>query len=369
MKRLLCIVSSLNTGGAETFLMKLYRTFDTNKYQMDFVVNEPGVYDEEVTNRGGRIFSIPLRTQHPFSSFKALQLVIKRNNYRYVLKLCDTPIGITDLIAAKMGGATRVGVRSCNAGSNSSKAKKIAMEVIRPFFNRLCDYKIAPSKLAAEYTFGQREASNNVHYVHNAIDLKAYAFDEQRRQSIRKEFDINNEIVIGHVGRFTRQKNHEYLIKIFEEINRMRNDVVLMLVGDGELQDEIRGKVKAFGIEKNVIFTGIRSDISAVMSAMDVVCFPSIYEGMPNTIIEAQANGLRCIVSDTITRECNLTGLVEFVSLASSPKQWADVVCNKMERTVDFGVIRESFCKSGYIIDEVINQFTDIVFDYDSKKK
>ncbi len=362
MKRLLCIVSSLNTGGAETFLMKLYRTFDTNKYQMDFVVNEPGVYDEEVTNRGGRIFSIPLRTQHPFSSFKALQLVIKRNNYRYVLKLCDTPIGITDLAAAKMGGATRVGVRSCNAGSNSSKAKEIAMEIIRPLFNRLCDYKIAPSKLAAEYTFGQKEASKNVYYVHNAINLKEYAFDEQQRQAIRKEFGINNEIVIGHVGRFSRQKNHEYLIKIFSEILKKRDDAVLMLVGDGELKDHIIDIVKENGIDNKIFFTGVRSDIPALLSAMDVFCFPSFYEGMPNTIIEAQANGLNCIISDTITRECNLTGLVDFLSLSSSPEYWADAITQKPGRYCHDDEIRYDFTQKGYNIEGVVKQFTSIVF-------
>ncbi|MDY2911190.1 MAG: hypothetical protein SOT58_03940 [Agathobacter sp.] len=151
MKRVLCIVSSLNTGGAETFLMKLYRTFDRERYQMDFVVNEVGIYDEEVKNLGGKIYTTPLRTKHPINSFLALKRIVKENKYEYVLKLCDTPIGVIDVLAAKLGGARRVGVRSCNASANIGVLKRTVCFMLRPLLNALMEIQGAQLRVPVHY--------------------------------------------------------------------------------------------------------------------------------------------------------------------------------------------------------------------------
>ena len=295
MKRVLCIVSSLNAGGAETFLMKLYRTFDLNEYQMDFVVNAEGIYDSEVKQRGGKVYTTPLRTEHPMESFWALKNVVSKGNYKYVLKLCDTPIGVIDVIAAKLGGAMRVGVRSCNASANMGLAKRTFCNAVRPLFNHLLDYKIAPSELAARYTFGNHEfEEGNVKIINNGIQFENYKFDETKRNDVRKQYGIEKAFVVGHIGRFAQQKNHAFLIKVFAEFLKLNNHAVLLLVGSGELEDMVRNQAIECAVEDRVVFAGVQMDVQAYLSAMDCFLLPSFFEGLPNTVVEAQANGLNC---------------------------------------------------------------------------
>lgn len=363
MKRVLCIVSSLNTGGAETFLMKLYRTFDRNSYQMDFVVNEAGIYDEEVKNLGGKIYTTPLRTKHPINSFFALKRIVKENKYEYVLKLCDTPIGVIDVLAAKLGGARRVGVRSCNASANIGKPRKAFCFVLRPLLNSISDYKVAPSELAARFTFGDREVDEgNVQLLHNGIDIKKYQFDKKQRECIRKQYSVDEDtFLVGHIGRFSKQKNHAFLIEVFKEIVRKRTDSVLLLVGSGELEYQIKNIAKQYGLLDKVIFTGVRSDIPALLSAMDVFVFPSFYEGMPNTVIEAQANGLPCVISDAITREAGITKSVTFIALKEDADKWADKALAQKRASVEES--RKVMITAGYSINDVVNRFCEIIFE------
>lgn len=363
MKRVLCIVSSLNTGGAETFLMKLYRTFNRDSYQMDFVVNEAGIYDEEVKNLGGKIYTTPLRTKHPINSFLALKRIVKENKYEYVLKLCDTPKGYFDLLASKLGGADRVCVRSCNASANIGRTEKVIYSLIRPLFNQIADVKIAPSRLAAEFTFGKNEVEKGkVHLLHNAINLKEYKFSSDGRNMVRSEFGVNDEdVLIGHIGRFNKQKNHHFLIEVFDEFKKKNRSAKLMLVGAGELQSEIYQVVKKKNLENSVIFTGIRTDIPNLLSAMDTFVFPSLYEGMPNTVIEAQAAGLPCVISNRITREVKLTDLVNFCDIDSGCVDWADVIEGCI---IDCRESKESeLRKAGYDINTEVSRFTKLIFE------
>lgn len=363
MKRVLCIVSSLNTGGAETFLMKLYRTFDRNSYQMDFVVNEAGIYDEEVKNLGGKIYTTPLRTKHPINSFFALKRIVKENKYEYVLKLCDTPIGIVDVLATKLGGARRVGVRSCNASANIGMFRKVACYVLRPLLNKISDYKLAPSELAARFTFGDKEVDKGkVQLLHNGIDINAYQFSKEQRDEIRRLYSIDKDtFVVGHIGRFSKQKNHIFLIEVFSEIIKKRTDSVLLLVGCGELEKQIKDITEKYGLLDKVVFTGVRSDIPALLSAMDVFVFPSFYEGMPNTVIEAQTNGLPCVISDTITQEAGITKSVTFISLKEDAEKWAEKVV--VQNRISVEESEKALSSAGYSIDDVSNRFCEIVFE------
>ena len=362
MKRLLCIVSSLNTGGAETFLMKLYRKIDTSKYQMDFVVNEPGVYDEEVKIRGGCIFTIPLRTNNPIGSFSALRKIVKKERYNYVLKLSDTPIGVIDLIAAKLGGAKRIGLRSCNTSADHGALRKIVSIILKPLLNSVCDYKLAPSTLAAEFTFGKRAVrKGEVLILKNGLDTNSFRYNRDERDAIRAEFALQGETIYGNIGRFSKQKNHDFLLKVFKKILERDGDSIFMLVGTGELEEEIREKSKILGLENHLIFAGIRKDIPAVLSAFDVFILPSLFEGMPNTVIEAQAAGLPCLIADTITREAKVTDLVQYCSLNESAEKWAKeaIKVSKRIRKADTHI---NMMKSGYDISDVVCQFVEIVF-------
>lgn len=359
MKRLLCILDSLNAGGAETFLMKISRSIPAEQYQFDFVVSKDGgVYSQEILNRGGKIYEVPPRRKDFWKAFWSIRSIVKNNKYEYVLKLGDAPIVGLDLLAAKMGGAKCLAFRSCNALTGLSIKGKIADFVMRPVLNKIANVKLAPSVLAAEYTFGKRQ-STNVHILHNGVDLRIYHFDYEGRSKIREEFAIKDKLVVGHIGRFNKQKNHEYLLKVFYEIRKQCPDAVLMLVGIGELEEPVRKRIKELELEPYVVFTGLRFDIPQLLSAMDVFVFPSFHEGLPNTVIEAQSTGLPCVISDAITKEVNITGLINYMPLDIAPIEWAKTaleVSDALRRDA-----AEEFRENGFDIESVSREFLTIL--------
>ena len=326
MKRLLCILSGMNAGGAETFLMKIYRQMDKTRYQMDFCVNVPekGFYDDEIQSLGGKIFHIPSKSENAAKFAKELSDLIRRENYEYVLRITSNAAGFWDLKIAKDAGAKVCIARSSNSSDGESWKAKLVHQAGRLLYGKYVDVKIAPSDLAAEYTFGKKAVKHGqVHPLHNAIDLDIYRFRQEARETIRQEFHLEDKLIVGHIGRFNHQKNHMFLLEIFKELSMLQDNAVLMLVGKGELEQQIRDRAHQLGIADKLVFTGVRSDVPQLLSAMDVFVFPSFYEGMPNTVIEAQATGLPCIISDTITKEANITGLVEYYPLSLSAAIWA----------------------------------------------
>lgn len=362
MKRVVCIMDSLNAGGAETFMMKIYRNLDRQKFQLDFIVCDKGLYDEEVRSMGGHIYFIPLRTKKFLSAFSDIIKIVRDNNYSIVLKLGSSPRIITDLIAAKIGGAKKICVRSCNAPQNIGTKIQVVNAIFRPLLNTITDLKIAPSRLAGEYTFGRRKVKNgNVVFLHNAVDLNSFMYSHTNRKKIRAEFKIDDEtFVLGHIGRFTKQKNHHFLLKVFSEYSKINEKSLLLLVGDGELKKQIIEYAKKIGIEKKIIFTGVRTDIPSLLSAMDVLLLPSFYEGMPNTVIEAQATGLPCIISDSITKEANITGLVKYISIYQE-KTWVDNIL--LIKNCKRESMNKIFVDCGYDIKSATDEFCKIVFD------
>lgn len=362
IKRVLCIVSGMNRGGAETFLMKIYRTLDKNKYQMDFCVTTEGVYDEEIKSMGGKIFMIPQKSKNPIKSFIAIQKIVRENQYKSVLRTCQHSLAAMDLLAAKLGGAKKLIYRSSNAGITEKGFGKF----INNFFSFLPkiipNVKIAPSTEAAEFVFGKKAVSKNkVVILHNALNYREFEFNEEIRKKIREELKIKNETVYGHVGRFNVQKNHMFLLDIFEEIHRDNSNSILLLIGEGELKKEVLTKIKKLKLEKNVIVLGTRKNINEYMMAMDLFLFPSIFEGMPNVIIEAQATGLRCIVSDSITKEANITGIVKYISLDENAEGWANVALNygNYQRKDYY----DKFLEKGYCIENVCNDVCMYFFE------
>lgn len=360
MRRVLCILSSLGAGGAETFLMKISRVLPPGEFQMDFIISEPGgCYTEEVLGRGGRIHTIPMRTKDMSGALGGIRRIVRENGYDCVLKLGETSIAAADLIAAKLGGAKHIAMRSCNAGVIASRPMRLLHPLLRPVLNLFSDVKLAPSMLAAEFTFGRRTAHKAVTLLHNGVDLDVFRFDPQWREEIRREFGLGDRLVVGHVGRFHEQKNHPYLLEIFARILERRPDAVLLLVGSGELRQQMEDRAASLGIRDSVIFTGPRFDIPKLLSAMDVFVFPSFFEGMPNTIIEAQATGLPCVLADTITPEADITGLLTYLPLTVSPDVWSEkaLAAVKPERTDT----RAAFRDHGYDIRDVAKTFFDLV--------
>lgn len=353
----------MNAGGAETFLMKMYRSIDRSKYQMDFCINEQNecFYENEIKELGGKIYRIPAKSQSIKFFKNGLSDCVKLGNYKYVLRITSSAMGFMDLKIAKKSGAEICSARSSNSNDGKSTKATVAHVLGKLLYSKYVDVKIAPSDLAAKYTFGKKAyRCGDIHILHNALDLNVYQFDEQARNDIRKEFSIGDNVrIIGHVGRFSKQKNHSFLLDVFNEIHEQNRNTVLMLVGKGELEDKIKEKIKALNLEKSVVFTGVRSDIPALLSAMDVFVFPSFYEGMPNTVIEAQATGLPCLIADTITKEANVTGLVRYMPL-KTPKDWAETALNMISDTRM--QTKEIMIQKGYDIESVSKDFVRLVF-------
>lgn len=364
IKRVLCLISAMNAGGAETFLMKIYRNLDKSKYQMDFCVNvsEKGFYDNEIKKLGGKIYVIPSKSENLNKFKKGLSNIIESNHYEYVFRITSNAMGFLDLKIAKNCGVKRCIARSSNSSDGDGLKVKIAHKLGGLLYNRYVDVKIAPSDLAAKYTFGKKAyEKGKVTILHNAVDLNQYSYKIEERNRIREELGVDKDtLLVGHVGRFSKQKNHDYLIDIYKEISIEVPNSRLVLVGIGELQENVKNKVKELGLSEKVIFTGVRTDVASILSGLDVFVFPSLYEGMPNTVIEAQATGLPCIISDTITKEANITGLVRYESLDISAGEWAreaiDCV-NKVRR--DTG---NQFIQQEYDIDSVTRKFERLIF-------
>ncbi len=362
MKRVLCIVGGMNAGGAETFLMKVYRRLDKNKYQMDFAVANDGCYDEEIRLMGGKIFKITPKSQGFLKNFLSVKKLVKNEGYKYVLRTSQHSLSAMELLAARLGGAKKLIYRSSNSNTIDGSKKGLLLHKLcgfMPIF--FANVRIAPSTEAAEFMFGKDcVKKGKATILNNGIDMRIFNYNGQNRNECREEFKLKNKFVVGHIGRFSAQKNHDFLLEIFAEIKKKKEDSILLIVGGGELEAEIKQKAKELNVFDNIVFTGVRSDVSKLLSAMDVFVFPSFYEGMPNTVIEAQAEGLPCIISDTITKEADITGLVKYLPLDLSAEKWADEVidCVSAERKET----KDDFVKNGYDIDSVTDKFIQFVF-------
>lgn len=365
MKRLLCIISCMNTGGAETFLMKMFRNIDRKQYMMDFcVVSKENYYEEEIKQLGGKIFYIPLKSKQPVKSFNAIRKIVKKNNYNYVIRVNEHSLSTLDLFAAKLGGAKVLAMRSSNASSGSKMS--VFLHKMFIFLPKIIpNVKFAPSKLAAEYTFGKNCIENNkAMLLNNGLDTKQFTYSINKRCKIRNQLGIEDKIVIGHIGRFNTQKNHEFLIDIFNEFHKRNSNSILVLVGNGSLEEKIRDKVKKLGLANDILFLGVRKDISELLCTFDLFLFPSFYEGMPNTVIEAQTTGLPCLISDSITEEAKVTDIVTFASLNDTATKWSDECLNILNKKY---LSREEYAeimkKNRYDTTDCANKFIKMIFE------
>ena len=365
MKRILCIVGSMNAGGAETFLMKLYRNLDRTQYQMDFCVaiKEPGIYDDEIRSLGGKIFYTIPKSKGILKSFNAIRNIVSKNQYSYVMRVSQHSLSGLELLAAKMGGAKTTVFRSSNTQTGGGTLNRILHKICLPITMYVPDVKIAPSTEAADFMFGKNSVKKrDAVILPNALDLKVFAFNQEIRNTVRAELGIEDRFVVGHIGRFSQQKNHEFLIEIFLEIKKLRRNAFLLLIGKGELMDKVQKQVDEKGLGDSVKFLGVRKDVSSLLSAMDIFIFPSFFEGMPNTVIEAQTSGLPCLVADTITKEAEVTKLVRFMGLYDKADVWAGAAIKMGEANISRENVEKEMALKGYEIKECTQRFVELVF-------
>lgn len=345
--RILQIIDSMDLGGAQTFVMNLYRSIDRKKIQFDFLVTTKKrcAYDDEIIALGGRIYHVSSRRDGIIRNWTELNTFFKTYKYTCVHFHTSCPSYLEPLIAAKKSGVDRIILHSHSSSGPNGLYHRLMRRIYRPKINKFTSHYFACSELAANWMYGKYLPLESINIIPNGIDAGKFVFNEQIRKSIRKELKIENKLVIGHVGRFAFPKNHEFLIDIFKAVHDKKPDSILIMIGDGELRSKIQEKVNILGLNKSVIFTGTRSDIPALLQAMDIFVMPSHYEGLPVTLVEAQAAGLPCIVSDNVTKEIELTDLVKFISLESNTDKWSDLIIyshKKNDRKKYNTVIKES---------------------------
>ena len=326
MVRVLHIVTNMDRGGLETMLMNYYRHMDREKIQFDFLEHrrDRAAYDDEIESLGGRIFRLP--RLNPLSSdyFHALNAFFAAHpEYRIVHSHLDC-MSAYPLCAAKNA---KVPVRIAHAHSTSQDRNwKLVFKLIsKKLISLYATDLFACSADAGEWMFGTKDA----HILPNAIDIERYAFNIRIRNQTRKALGLDDAFLIGHVGRFSAVKNHSFFTDVFAQIKRQEPNSKLLLVGAGSEMQAVQQKVKALGLEADVIFTGVRNDVANLMQAMDVFVFPSLYEGLGIVLIEAQASGLPCVVSDTIPQEAYLTSLLTLEKLTAPTEKWAETVLEK----------------------------------------
>lgn len=338
--RVLQFVTIMNRNGLENRLMDIYRNIDRDKVQFDFVANRDydGQFDDEIRSLGGKIYHMyQITPKNFFKYLRQLDQFFKEHpEYKIVHAHLNT-LSTWPLQAAKRAGVPVRIAHSRNA-SMDVNIKMLYKCFSRLFINQVVTDRFACSRSAGAWLFGQKHLNDGTfHVIPNSIQLDKFHFTEEKRKKMRESLGIaEGELAVVDVARFAKQKNHHFLLKVFDEIHKQRENSKLYLVGAGDLEDAIRQDIANRGLQDSVVFVGSRSDIYDVLQAMDVFLFPSFYEGFGTVILEAQCSHLPLIASDTIPRETKISDSVEFMSIKAEPKEWADRAIYLAENTQRF---------------------------------
>lgn len=351
--RILHVFGRLDRGGAETMVMNFYRNIDRSKVQFDFVIHtdEECDFNKEIHELGGKIFSIPRYNGRNHFAYKRawIKLFKKHPEYNIIHGHIRSTATIYTRIAKGFGITTIV--HSHSTASRGNKFEQLVKNVMQLPIRYIADYMLACSLDAGKWLFGKNvQKKHNFRVIKNAIKLDKFIFNEGVRNQIRDKYNIGNKLVLGHVGNFTSPKNHSFLLDVFFEVNKRRKDVVLLLVGDGELKNKINNKAMKLGIKDKVIMVGSTNNVNNYLQAMDIFLFPSLFEGLGIAAIEAQAAGLPCLISEYVPDEVCVTQLATKIPVKSS-KTWAEYVLNtELQR----GNYCNDIIKNGYDIDNQV---------------
>lgn len=369
-KRVLHVLGSLGLGGAESRIMDLYRNIDRNEMQFDFVTHSSKEehFEKEIRQLGGNVYRIPrFKVYNWFGYKKAWKRFFSEHSEFCAVHGHMTSTAALYLPIAKRQGAPLTIAHARSAGVPAG-IKGLFTRFLRFPLKYRADYCLACSKEAGEAVYGKRwMEEGRAEVIPNAIDAAKYVYQEAVRDKIRKELNIEEKLVIGHVGSFRMPKNHAFLLQVFAQIYRKRKDACLLLLGEGELMEEVKKQAEELAIAEAVHFLGNRADVSPYYQAMDFLVFPSFFEGLPGTIVEAQTAGLSCLLSDTITKEVKVTKLVAFYSLERPAAEWADYVLahTGYERRDRLEEVR----KAGFDIQAQITRYGDLYGGIDCRRE
>ena len=352
--RVASVIGRYIGGGVEAVTINYYRNIDKNKVQLDFICDEDStnIPYEEIEKMGGKVIIIPSYSK-PFKYHKELKKVLKEGNYKIIHSNINT-LSVFSLFAAKCAGVPVRIAHSHSTTNKKEKKKNLMKQILRPFSKVFATDYMCCSELAGRWLFGNKEYDKgNVYLLNNAIDLDKFKYNESLRKKKRKELGIKDDtLVIGHIGRFVAQKNHDFLIDIFNEIYKKNNNSILLLAGQGPLMEEIKNKVKDLNLDDNVKFLGQRNDANELYQAFDVFLLPSLYEGLPVVGVEAQASGLLCYLSDDMTKETKVLDITKFMSLNNTPEEWANNILDDVKKYKRIDTSKEMTAKNFNIKEE-----------------
>lgn len=343
--RVLHVFAELGSGGVANFVMNLYREMDPAQIQFDFAMTsgEKALYDGEVLSRGGRIFY--------FDPSKKLTEELRRvlreeGPFQAVHSHVFFYSGLVLAEAKRAGVPVRIAhAHNAHTGEARSLPRLAYERGMQLLIRANATHLLGCSEKACRYVFGEgilRDPRALV--IPDGIDCRRFAFDPSVREHVRRAYGLAGKFVVGHVGHFNPAKNHEKILSVFAEVCRLRDDAALLLVGDGELEQNVRNRAAELGLTGKVVFAGAHKDVERFYQAMDVFLFPSRYEGFGMAMIEAQCSGLACVASDVVPEDTNADGRAVYLPLADSDSEWANSLQNAPERnSASFYKVQEKF--------------------------
>ena len=366
MIRVLHMIASLNVGGSQTMMMNIYRNIDREKIQFDFVIDHPDetYFAAEIEALGGRVFTLPIfrgvnagEIRRDWSNF-----FYTHPEYRILHSHARSYAALFLPVAKKHGLKTIIHSHSTNSGSGVRGAVKSVLQLP---LRAQADVLMACSRGAGEWLFGAQACrSERFVLLPNGIDTRRFVSAPEKRAQYRRELGLEGKYVIGHVGRFFDMKNHSFLLDVFQKVHEREPETVLLLVGEGPLQQAAARKAAELGVAEQVLMTGKRDDVPELLGAMDVFAFPSLWEGLPMTVVEAQAAGLPCVLSDTVTREVDLSPLVEYLPLGDA-EVWASALLRRRARQD----VTQAIVDAGFDIRSTARTLTELYIRLDREAR
>lgn len=357
---ILHILGAFNMGGVETMVMNIYKNIDFNKLKFDFIVNgaEIGYYEDQLNLKCSKIFHIAKRSDSLIRHFFDIYCIVKNGNYCVVHYHAENSfLAFTDLLICKLAGAKELIVHSHNTmdyrGGFIAKLSKFFQ---KPLYY-LASQRLSCGEEAANWLYG---TTTNVQIVPLPVDCKKYLYSKQKHDFFKNEYNFTDFKIYTHIGSFSKVKNQLFLLDIFNEIFKINNKSILLLIGGGNDEDLIKNKILDLNLQNNVFLLGVIDDVSNKLIMSDAFIFPSLFEGFPTVLLEAQAAGLPCFVSDTITDKIKLTDSVYFLSISKTPKEWAEFIvnnCNSSEKSRQFA---NSVISNKYDINKIVDEFYNI---------
>lgn len=358
MKRILFVGMTTNYGGVETYILNLFLNLDKKKYECYF----PGfkgkvAYYDVLKQEGAKFLELPFSRRNYIKYKKSWMDTLRKHKFDVIyFNTCD----IISIDKLKFAKKTKVPVRIIHAHSSGIQQKtnyfhQISEKYSRKNLGKYATHLLACSKSAGDWMFGGYQYQ----IIHNGIDLLKYKYDIKKRNVVRDEHGMRSERVVGCIGRLEPPKNPIYAEKIAEFILKKDSQAKFVFIGDGELSDEVKSLVKENKLEKKILFTGKVDNVNEWMSALDCLVMPSLFEGLPFVLVEAQAAGLPCVVSSTVSKEADFTGLLQFIDLDAGENAWAEAalsVCDNARK--DY---LQNLIDAGYSIENTAAEVCEII--------